>query len=171
MKERNKIRLGALIAAILLGALCCAFGQVEILDRYNDPNIVTFIPERPIEFGKEGAKKGDKTNGYMSMYVDQFGYDTAYVRFFVNYPKSKDVSKYDVIIKFVDGSFKKLEMTAINIKENYAEYLVDAEAYDNFYWMGVEVVLFKSKNADENFTSDLGYTPKYFYHFLHTCKQ
>jgi len=171
-KEIRNRRILAIIAVLVIGIAYFVSGQVNVYSRYdNRPDIKTYTPTDPIEIGDIGGNKGDDGNFFISMYVDKISKDTSNISVFVYMNKGRDISKYDLIVKFSDGSFLKLNRDKINIKDNYAEYIVDKDALDRFYWMRVENFLFKSSDASLNINAEM-VKPEhkvFFMDMLHVC--
>jgi len=130
MKERTKIRIGALIAAILLAGLCMAFGQtVSTFTCYTENGDVdTVILKKGKEMMFVSVNKKDTTVVWIEgMYSKNDNENIFYIK--VKYPKSIDAScKNGLQIDLVDIGRIEFEGGAYRPSENTCAYkLMDNE--------------------------------------------
>ncbi len=166
MKEKTKIKLFAIAAALILGMFGCMFGQTVTAHRFNNrPDIVSIMPESPIEFGYIA---GSKDNMIITIVKDIISKDSISYKIFACLPKGKDPKNYELVLRFKDGIFYRYNVAKVYKEGNWAEYEILPDGLSQLKCGEVDVVMIRY-NGDV-YLGGFDNGSKYFQDFLQLCK-
>jgi len=144
MKETTKIRIGALIAAILLAGLCLAFGQTTYTCYAEDGGIDTVVLKKGNEMNFISKLKTDTIKVWIEgLYSKNDNESVFYIK--VKYPLSvKANSQNGLQIDLVDIGRIELTDGAYRPLENLCVYKLTANEVMSLSIRGYDLVCFTS---------------------------